>query len=211
MTEYGVTIFFWVVLFLFGLPVPINPIFVLSPVLAGFLAAGSLFVGIRILKLGRRKMKISINGDSYQVRVQDRKVIFADIMTHGETVASGVAILNPVDRGNEEKGLNIAVGRALKELREDSLADGRDFDHTPIQKSIVKRVQKRPGLLVSFEDYTEGWSEGFETAKRIYEKTPSEAVVTSESEKGTEGAERDGERAIEANTLISRMFKTWRG
>lgn len=65
-------------------------------------------------------MRIQINNEDYEVRVQQRTVTFCDIMSHGKLVSKGIAIENPQDvaEGNIsfEIGTRIAANRALQGL-----------------------------------------------------------------------------------------------
>lgn len=82
-------------------------------------------------------MKFELNDQNYQLRVQRREVVIADVMRHGELVASGEAILNPADAFDMDKAHNIAVGRALKTLPVGMEGHGR------VQKEIVKKLRYR--------------------------------------------------------------------
>lgn len=88
-------------------------------------------------------MRIQINNEDYEVRVQNRTVTFCDIMSHGKIVAKGIAIQNPKDvtDGNvtTDMGARIAAGRALKFL--DSQGEG--FNIKAKTSEIVDKVQKR--------------------------------------------------------------------
>ena len=57
-------------------------------------------------------MKIKINGEGYEVRVQQRTITEATIMKSGEVVGVGAAWLNPNDENDEDVGAKIAIGRA---------------------------------------------------------------------------------------------------
>lgn len=61
-------------------------------------------------------MKIKLHDQEFQLRLQERQVVRADLLQHGEVVATGEAIFHPTDSYDEDKAENIALGRALKSL-----------------------------------------------------------------------------------------------
>ena len=83
-------------------------------------------------------MRIKIQGKDVEVRVQERRVVFADFMIGGKVVASGEAICAPQDIYSPEEGKRIAVERAAKLLEDQQLADRKQsleeilkFDQPP--------------------------------------------------------------------------------
>lgn len=88
-------------------------------------------------------MRLSINGEDYEVRVQQRTVTFCDIMKSGKLVSKGIAIPKPQDVAegliSEEMGARIAAGRALKYL--EGQTDG--FSVKAKTNEIVAKVKNR--------------------------------------------------------------------
>jgi hypothetical protein len=61
-------------------------------------------------------MRVNFHGKDFEVRVQERRVMFAEFIHKGEVVAAGHAIHAPQDPYRVEEGEKVAVGRAMKEL-----------------------------------------------------------------------------------------------
>jgi len=92
-------------------------------------------------------MRITIHGEDFEVRVQERKVTFCDIMKSGKLISMGAAIPNPMDEelGNVslEIGEKIAIGRALSRLNGYATDNGRPFEVKPILKRIQNKLRLR--------------------------------------------------------------------
>lgn len=88
-------------------------------------------------------MRLQVNGEDYEIRVQQRTVTFCDIMKSGKLVSKGIAIQNPKDVAagitTENLGARIAAGRALKFLD----GQGKGFNVKAKTSEIVKKVQAR--------------------------------------------------------------------
>ena len=93
-------------------------------------------------------MKIKINGEGYEVRVQQRTITEATIMKSGEVVGVGAAWLNPNAENDEDVGAKIAIGRALQELKvidpglKNSIKNLRPLDQSE-RKEILGQISKR--------------------------------------------------------------------
>ena len=59
---------------------------------------------------------VVIEGSPYRVRLKERRVIEAEILSKGEVVSIGQAWCRPEDVFNEGLGTKIAVGRAVRDM-----------------------------------------------------------------------------------------------
>lgn len=61
-------------------------------------------------------MRLFIDGQEFEARVQKREVIYVDLMRSGKFLARGEAIRNPLDPPNDQDGIKLAAERALRSL-----------------------------------------------------------------------------------------------